>query len=223
MTLLDASIHGRQMMRVISKVAPDLPVSFIEVSDSMGCDPEDMARYVDALADPGILCLCWGAPSPSEPLRVALASAAGRGIYTLAAAGNWGVLRLDTCDYPAQFDGVIAVGSCSRWWHLRSAFSPRSSRVDILAPGEGWHDGWLVFGKRFAGTSPACAFASACADMVLKIHKDSIQSVEDLRYRLLDYTVPAMGGARALDAWMALKLRRELRVCQAIRQQPLSP
>lgn len=81
---------------------------------------------------PAIISLSLGTESYSAALHLAVAEVVRSGTLVVAAAGNSGS---NTVLYPAAFAEAIAVGSVNSSG-ARSAFSPTSDRVDILAPGE---------------------------------------------------------------------------------------
>ena len=92
---------------------------------------------VPANADPAkIINLSLGTQQQSATLKSAVEAAQGAGALIIAAAGNAGT---GTVFYPAQYSGVVGVGSVNSKFQ-RSCFSSFGTGLDIMAAGG---DGFL--------------------------------------------------------------------------------
>lgn len=134
-------------------------------------------RYANAIADgvyyavqhrARVINMSLGSQQPTGGLRAAIAYAISRGVVVVASAGNNGTPRaFAPYVYPASFTGVIAVAALNPDG-VRAAFSEQNSSVVISAPGvdvigTGPRDEYVDA----AGTSPAAAFVSGVAALVL--------------------------------------------------------
>ena len=81
-----------------------------------------------------IISMSLGSPQGSPSLEKAIEDAVAAGILVCCAAGNEGP-DPNTVGFPAQYAGVISIGSINRSMQI-SNFSSRGRRVDVAAPGE---------------------------------------------------------------------------------------
>jgi hypothetical protein len=99
---------------------------------------EEALQHILATSQPhvGAINMSFGGPYYPSDFADEITQLAGRGIITVAAAGNGGTsASLETPSYPAALPDVIAVGSENGHGHP-SAFSQNGPGVDILADGE---------------------------------------------------------------------------------------
>lgn len=112
-----------------------LPVKFLG-PDGSG-DTADAVRAIDYAVAQGarILSNSWGGGGHSQLLDDAIQRALNKGVIFVAAAGNNAMNNDLSPNYPANYSGVISVGS-SDSSDRRSSFSNfGSSTVEVFAPG----------------------------------------------------------------------------------------
>lgn len=153
--LLDAdSSHGTHMANLI---APYAKLARYDVCNEQGvCLADDVTATIREAAGAGaqIIIMGFGGPSSHQIVADALGYAASMGVLSIAAAGNNGPF-LDSIDYPARYESVVAVGAVT----TKGALTEWSSRdaeggVEFSALGDS---------KAFSGTSMAAARASVIA------------------------------------------------------------
>lgn len=115
---------------------------------------------LEAAPTPGVANLSLGGRTWNRAEADAVAVAYGRGVVTVAAAGNGGE-RDSAASFPADLPHVLTVGSVGHDG-LPSAFTTHSRAIDVAAPGEVVltavpPDGYT----RARGTSVAAPFVSA--------------------------------------------------------------
>lgn len=119
-----------------------------------------IASGLEAAAAPGVANLSLGGRSWNRAEADAVAAAYGRGIVTVAAAGNDGE-RDSAASFPADLPHVLTVGSVGRDGQP-SAFTTHSRAIDVAAPGEDVLTAVPPDGYATArGTSVATPFVSA--------------------------------------------------------------
>jgi hypothetical protein len=151
-----------------------------------------------------IINLSLGGP-PSDAVLDAVQYAERNNVLIVAAAGNSG---WSFPEYPAAYDGVLAVGGATRNGHI-AAFSNRGSWVDVAAPAVGilsttFVDNTATYSE-FDGTSFAAPQVSATAALLAAA--DPCMSGDDLARRITATTRPLAGGgvtAGLLDSGAAL-------------------
>lgn len=105
----------------------------IKVLDSRGQGSFDaLAQGIMYAADQGarVINLSLSSRKSSQLLADAIAYAVGKGTLVVGAAGNSG----GTVEYPAAYDGVLAVGSVE-FEQDRARYSNFGPQVDVVAPG----------------------------------------------------------------------------------------
>lgn len=137
-----------------------------------GSDPL-LAKAIIRAADSGAQVINVSVQGPAYPkLEEAIRYAQSRDAVVVAAAGNVQGSEQGAVGaaYPAQYPGVLSVGSLSPDGTL-AASSNTASRVDVSAPGKGvdtlWPGGYAPAQE---GTSFACAFVSGLAALVRAYH-----------------------------------------------------
>jgi subtilisin family serine protease len=120
-----------------------------------------------------IINLSLGTQQPTAYERSAIAYAISHGVLVVASAGNNGTASgFAPYVYPASFPGVLSVAAVSKAG-ARAPFSEQNSSVVISAPGvdvigAGPHGEYA----NAAGTSPAAAFVSGVAALILSKYPD---------------------------------------------------
>ena len=119
---------------------------------ALDAGPEGIDYAIAAGAD--IISLSWGSATNDSVTADAVNAALAHDIIVVASAGNNGDTVLM---YPASIDGVISVGSVSRYDSI-SSFSERNLKVTVMAPGDSI---WSCMRKNNGymyqdGTSMAC-------------------------------------------------------------------
>jgi subtilisin family serine protease len=151
-----------------------------------------------------IINLSLGGP-PSSAVQDAVSYAEAHGVLIVAAAGNAG---WTFPEYPAAYDGVVAVGGTTRSDRI-AAFSNRGPWVDIAAPGVDilsttFIDGTATYAE-FDGTSFAAPQVSATAALLAAANP--CMPAGDLARRITATARPLPAGGVAsglLDAGAAL-------------------
>ncbi len=147
----------------------------IKVLDAQGrgttVNVADGVRYA---ADAGaqVINLSLGGGRASRVMRDAIVYARSKGVIVVAAAGNNGRV----VEYPAAFDGVVAVSATDSADRIAS-FSSRGPQVDIAAPGvkvlqqtvcNGGRDHCEVFSS-LSGTSMASPHVAGAAALLMSV------------------------------------------------------
>ena len=168
--------HGTAMASLISGggaargAAPGSTIQEYPVLDSVGKgDSFTLAKAMYDSVDRGakVINMSLGSEGDSSVVRDAVAYALSKQVALVAAAGNEAVNRVN---YPAAYDGVVAVGSVDgdpvNTQHLY--FSNRGAAVDVAAPGfavvANWPGGKNV---EVSGTSASTALVSGAIAALL--------------------------------------------------------
>lgn len=162
--IIAASMNGIGTVGLANQ-ARILPVRVFDASGTG--DTASVASGVNAAVRRGVhvINLSLGGPGNDPVLARAIANAHARGVTVVASVGNEGD-RDNRTNYPANYPGVIGVGSVDRTLR-HSRFSNVGPFVDISAPGEEIystypHRTW----EPMNGTSMAAPFVSATAGLV---------------------------------------------------------
>lgn len=116
----------------------------VGVSSSIGGAPNVDAKFVADLAealveasksDAVVISMSLGTPRDHAPVRDAIAVARAAGKVVVASAGNSQLQQPGVVNYPAAYDGVIAVAS-TRPDDTIAPTSTNGNFVDVAAPGE---------------------------------------------------------------------------------------
>jgi subtilisin family serine protease len=124
----------------IRGAAPGVKVLPIKVTSALGeTDDVTIAKGIFDAVDKGaqVINLSIGGPDPSALLLEALNYAFDHRVTVVIAAGN----ETREVNYPAAFDGVVAVGALTSDTKVAS-YSNRGSKLVLCAPGGGKAGGW---------------------------------------------------------------------------------
>jgi Subtilase family len=161
-------------------IAPDahlLPVKIGEI-DSL-ITPEALIEGLDWAInmEADIIAMLVDFPSLDAATLAAVQqkinAALAKNILLVAPVGN-STDRRPVLRYPAAFEGVLSVGAHDSFGH-RSFFSAKSTRLDVLAPGEGLRSAGLqqqIQPANFQSTSIAAAFAAGALALLRQTERD---------------------------------------------------
>lgn len=176
----DVTGHGTNTASVIAAaknqngvigIAPNVSLYSIRVLDEDNEAP--ISRVIAGIEwaienDIDVLNMSFGTLNCSSLLYQSIRRAYDSGMVLVASAGNSGEDG-NQVTYPAKFAEVISVGSCDQNGN-KSAFSPESTDVDILAPGEYIECVSLIDGYcTEQGTSLSAPHVTAAAALVLSV------------------------------------------------------
>ena len=179
----DSAGHGTAVTGIIAAVADNgigisgvahgvtvLPVKVSATRSTIYSS--DLISGIRFAADAGadVINMSVGGYSYSHSEQEAINYALAKGCVIIAASGNEGNRDFagQKC-YPASYDGVISVASCSDDG-IRSIFSQYNESVDVAAPGESitvpvWENGVSSY-KTDSGTSYSAAIVSGIAAII---------------------------------------------------------
>lgn len=186
----DENGHGTRMAGVIGGnggmlgVTPGAKILPVRVLDKYGTGSTSsvtrgIVYAIEQHAD--IINMSIAGKGYSQAMEEAVALAISRGIVVIAASGN----HSDTVPwYPAAYSGAIAVAATDKNNNDRIAwFSNGGSWISVAAPGvEIYTTGLNGEYSESTGTSPAAAFVSGAAALLLHITRDPYQ-IRDLLER----------------------------------------
>lgn len=179
---LDDNGHGTHCAGIVAAVDNDIGV--------IGVAPEAYLYAVKVLDSTGsgwlsdvvggiqwattnhmqVISMSLGSDSGISSLETACNAAYEAGVLVVAAAGNdykrLGRTELDTVDYPARYDSVIAVGAIDSS-DIKASFSSTGSALELAAPGVSIPSTYLDNSYVYmSGTSMACPHVAGIAALV---------------------------------------------------------
>jgi len=118
----------------VAGIAHEATLMPIKVLNHFGAgNSADIAEAIRWAADHGakVINMSLGGGMPTRVMADAVAHARKQGVTVIAAAGNRGIGKVE---YPAAYDGVIAVGAVGPDGH-RAPYSSFGAELDLVAPG----------------------------------------------------------------------------------------
>ncbi|RLG40104.1 MAG: subtilisin [Thermoproteota archaeon] len=180
---MDDNGHGTHVAGIIAAVdneigvigtSPGLSLYALKALDSEGSGYlSDVIAAIDWAVENGmqIISMSLGTDTDYDSLRDACDRAYAAGVLLVAAAGNDASrlsvrFGIDTIDYPARYDSVIAVGAVDQE-DERPVWSSTGPELELAAPGVDiystyWDDTYATL----SGTSMACPHVTGTAALV---------------------------------------------------------
>lgn len=170
----------------VEGIAPRAWLLPVRVCGTAFCDTEDIVAGILYAVDRGarVLNMSFGGPQ-SEAMGAAVEYAVWHGVRVVASAGNNGK---PWPQYPAAFDGVIAVGA-TNGNDEREPWSSYGPWVDVWAPGSGVYSTTIgdTYGE-MSGTSMSAPIVTGIVALILSINPeaDAEQILEDTSGAVVD-------------------------------------
>lgn len=192
---IDASGHGTSVAGLVAAkdnkdgitgVDPYADIYSIRVLDDDNRAPvsrvvEGIYMAIERKVD--IINMSFGVNSKSRALEKAVKDALDAGILIIAAAGNTGSAEKagvdSTVQYPAAFDGVLAVGSVDKRGEVADS-SATGSEIDLVAPGELVRSTGM-FGSELVASGTSLAAPQVAGAAALIMEKDKNVSADFVR------------------------------------------
>jgi subtilisin len=155
-------------------VAPEAHLYAIKVLDSGGSGYlSDVVAGIEWAIENHvqIISMSFGSNSQSQAMQDACNKAYNDGLLLVAAAGNdyssWGGWwEMDTVDYPARYDTIIAVGATDKN-NNKASWSSTGPTLELASPGVSIYSTyWNNSYKTISGTSMACPHVAGVAALV---------------------------------------------------------
>jgi len=159
-------------------IAPDSSLYAVKALDSEGEGYlSDIIAGIDWSINNriDIINLSVGSENPSLSLKLAVDRAYSKGILVVASAGNsGGSMNVDTINYPAKYDSVIAVGAVDQSNRI-AKFSSTGSSLEVVAPGTGINSTYLnnTFAK-ISGTSMSAPIVSGLLALYKEMYPEML-------------------------------------------------
>ncbi|MFC7686263.1 S8 family peptidase [Ureibacillus sp. GCM10028918] len=183
-------------------IAPDADVFAVKSLDQNGYGYlSDTIEAIDwsITNKMDIINLSFGTTTHSATLQQIVDKAYSQNILVVAAAGNNGTAdgSIDTIEYPARYESVIAVAATDSA-DKRTSFSATGSTIEVSAPGEGILSLFLNNQyARMSGTSMAAPYVAG--NLALLKQSNGTLSAKELRLKLQQGVVDL--GAVGKDTW----------------------
>lgn len=162
----DITSHGTSIAGIIADINPDAEIYSVRVLDAK--NTATLERVVEGIYwciehDIDVINMSFGTTADRTALKSAVRDAEEAGILMVGAVGNSGK---DTVEYPAAYDGVIAVGGVDKT-AVKTKESGTGEQVELMAPGsqlltDGAYGGSMITG----GTSMSAAHVTAAASVI---------------------------------------------------------
>ena len=180
---MDDNGHGTHVAGIIAAVdnevgvigvAPKIELYALKALDSEGSGyVSDVVAAIDWAVENGmqIVSMSLGANNDYKSLRQACDAAYASGVLLVAAAGNDAsrftvIFGIDTIDYPARYDSVVAVGAINQE-DERPSWSSTGPELELAAPGvDIYSTYWDNTYAALSGTSMACPHVSGVAALI---------------------------------------------------------
>ncbi|MBR1693684.1 MAG: S8 family serine peptidase, partial [Lachnospiraceae bacterium] len=189
----DMTGHGTAVGDIICQINPQAEIYSIRILDEQ--NKATLSRVVDAIylcidEKVDMINMSFGTNVRSGILEQAVKDAQDAGILLIAAAGNGGAEG--GIEYPAAFDGVIAVGAVDTS-AVRTEESAVGEQLDLVAPGE-QIPAESMFGlcTVVSGTSMAVPHVTGVASVLWQ--RDKSKSARFIK-GLIEETARALGEA----------------------------
>lgn len=170
--IIGAEVNGIGTVGINQRVRI-MPLKFL---DSTGSGSTDAAiEAIDYAVANGaqVISNSWGGGGASSFLNEAIQKAISKGIYVVAAAGNEAANNDFTGSFPANFLGVISVGSSDENDQLSSFSNFGARSVFIAAPGSRIYSTFPGGSYGFlSGTSMATPQVAGALALALSVNKD---------------------------------------------------
>ncbi len=168
----DMTGHGTAVGSIIRRINPQADIISVRVLDNKNqatLDTVIKGIYWCIDNDVDIINMSFGTLQYSKIFEQAITDAQNAGILLVAAAGNCGQ---DGVEYPAAFDGVVAVGGidCKG---MRSDDSSIGEQLEIVAPGENVPvESFFGMETAASGTSMASPHVAGAASVLWQLNTD---------------------------------------------------
>jgi len=180
---MDDNGHGTHVAGIIAAVdndegvigvAPKVLLYAVKVLDSEGSGyVSDVIAGINWAVENGmqIISMSLGTNTDYDSLRQACDNAYNAGVLLVAAAGNDASrftvrFGIDTIDYPARYDSVIAVGAINQE-DERPSWSSTGPELELAAPGVDIYSTYLDNTyATLSGTSMACPHVTGVAALI---------------------------------------------------------
>jgi subtilisin family serine protease len=170
---IDDNGHGTHCAGIIAAerngvgilgIAPKVKVMPLKFLDRTGSGDTLVAiQAIDYAIEHGaqVISNSWGGDGYSELLNQAIQRALAKGIHVVAAAGNESVNNDQVGSYPANYLGVVSVGSSDSADRLSSFSNYGKNTVTIVAPGSSIYSTFPSRSYRnMSGTSMATPYVA---------------------------------------------------------------
>lgn len=206
----EATGHGTHVAGIVAMVAPKARILPVRVLNSDGGGMLfDIVEGIVYAVDSGakVINLSMSAEEDSPVFEAAIQYALAHDVLVVAATAG----TKDYLEYPAAYEGVIAVGALKNREHIADFSLDASRMTDLFAPGE------IIFstyyGGRYAwwsGSSMAAPFVSGAAALMLEVAPCSSACVNSALTTEVGNIKPKINGRGRLEMEKVFKLVKKL-------------
>ena len=140
-----------------------------------------------------VINMSFGTPYNTGPaVQRAINYARSKGALPVASAGNLARGQKPRANYPASYNGVVAVGSVNGW-RKKSWFSNSGAHVDLVAPGQAVQGAYKA--KGWAGISGTSQSAPHVAALAALLESQAPARGPVAKEKLMKRTAKDMGAA----------------------------